>query len=135
MHNFSIPACLKAWVDQVVRTDMTFKLTEEGVEPLVKGKKALIVTSRGGFVAGTDFDFQEPYLRKILGFIGIKLMLHALHKNTLPFINNGSYVNVPEISTAMSISVIGVVLLITTVASLLRTRGRTKTNDGVRGGT
>ena len=71
----------------------------------------------------------------ILGFIGIKLMLHALHKNTLPFINNGSYVNVPEISTAMSISVIGVVLLITTVASLLRTRGRTKTNDGVRGGT
>ncbi len=71
MHNFSIPACLKAWIDQVVRTDMTFKLTEEGVEPLVKGKKALIVTSRGGFVAGTDFDFQEPYLRKILGFIGI----------------------------------------------------------------
>jgi FMN-dependent NADH-azoreductase len=71
MHNFSIPACLKAWIDQVVRTDMTFKLTEEGVEPLVKGKKALIVTSRGGLVAGTDFDFQEPYLRKILGFIGI----------------------------------------------------------------
>jgi len=71
MHNFTVSASLKAWIDQVVRTDMTFKVTEEGVVPLVKGKKALIVTSRGGFVAGTDYDFQEPYLRKILGFIGI----------------------------------------------------------------
>ena len=62
----------------------------------------------------------------ILGFIGVKLILHALHKNALPFINNGNYVDVPEISTLMSISVIGAVLLITTVASLLRTRGRVK---------
>ncbi len=66
----------------------------------------------------------------ILGFIGVKLILHALHKNTLTFINNGSYVDVPEISTAMSISVITVVLLITTVASLLRTRGRAPTDVG-----
>jgi tellurite resistance protein TerC len=64
----------------------------------------------------------------ILGFIGVKLVLHALHKNTLSFINDGNYVDVPEISTAMSISVIGVVLLITTVASLIRTRGRAKTS-------
>jgi FMN-dependent NADH-azoreductase len=71
MHNFTVSASLKAWIDQIVRTDMTFKLTEEGVIPLVKGKKALIITSRGGFVAGTDYDFQEPYLRKILNFIGI----------------------------------------------------------------
>lgn len=71
MHNFTVSAGLKAWIDQVVRTDMTFKVTEEGVVPLVKGKKALVVTSRGGYVAGTDYDFQEPYLRKILGFIGI----------------------------------------------------------------
>ena len=60
----------------------------------------------------------------ILGFIGVKLILHALHKNTLPFINNGNYLDVPEISTGMSISVIVAVLAITTVASLLRTRGR-----------
>lgn len=60
----------------------------------------------------------------ILGFIGIKLVLHALHTNTLSFINNGEHVDVPEISTVMSISVIAVVLLITTVASLIRTRGR-----------
>ncbi len=71
MHNFTVSASLKAWIDQVVRTDMTFRITEAGVEPLLKGKKAIIVTSRGGFVAGTAYDFQEPYLRTILGFIGI----------------------------------------------------------------
>lgn len=62
----------------------------------------------------------------ILGFIGVKLILHALHKNTLPFINNGNYIDVPEISTGVSISVIVAVLAITTVASLLRTRGRVR---------
>lgn len=79
MHNFTVSAGLKAWIDQVVRTDMTFKVTEEGVIPLVHGKKALVITSRGGHVAGTDYDFQEPYLRKILGFIGISdvTFIHA----------------------------------------------------------
>lgn len=71
MHNFNVSASLKAWIDQVVRTDMTFKITEEGPIPLVRGKKVLVVTSRGGYVAGTAYDFQEPYLRTILGFIGI----------------------------------------------------------------
>jgi tellurite resistance protein TerC len=63
-------------------------------------------------------------LAAILAFIGAKLVLHALHENTLPFINGGQHVKVPEITTGMSLSVIGVILLITTVASLLRTRGR-----------
>lgn len=71
MHNFNISASLKAWIDQIVRTDMTFKITETGVVPLLTGKKALVITSRGGFVAGTSYDFQEPYLKTILGFIGI----------------------------------------------------------------
>lgn len=62
----------------------------------------------------------------ILGFIGVKLILHALHKNTLPFINDGNGLDVPEISTGTSISVIVAVLTITTVASLLRTRGRVR---------
>jgi tellurite resistance protein TerC len=63
-------------------------------------------------------------LALILAFIGVKLMLHALHENTLPFINGGKHVAVPEISTGMSLGVIGVVLLVTTVASLIKTRGR-----------
>lgn len=63
-------------------------------------------------------------LSLILAFIGVKLVLHALHENSLPFINGGEHVKVPEISTGMSISVIGVVLLVTTVASLAKTRGQ-----------
>ena len=115
-----------------------YGLTEEPYIVFTANAFALMGLRQLYFLIGGLLDrliYLSVGLAIILGFIGIKLMLHALHKNTLPFINNGSYVNVPEISTAMSISVIGVVLLITTVASLLRTRGRTKTNDGVRGGT
>lgn len=65
-------------------------------------------------------------LSLILAFIGVKLVLHALHENSLPFINGGQHVAVPEISTGMSIGVIGVVLLVTTVASLAKTRSRAK---------
>jgi tellurite resistance protein TerC len=58
----------------------------------------------------------------ILGFIGVKLILHALHENTLPFINGGEHVPVPEVSIAFSLSVIIGVLAITTVASLVKAR-------------
>ena len=115
-----------------------YGLTEEPYIVFTANAFALMGLRQLYFLIGGLLDrliYLSVGLAIILGFIGIKLMLHALHKNTLPFINNGSYVNVPEISTAMSIGVIGVVLLITTVVSLLRTRGRAKTNDGVRGGT
>jgi tellurite resistance protein TerC len=58
----------------------------------------------------------------ILGFIGVKLLLHALHENELPFINGGEPVPVPEIPTLASLGVIVVTLLITTAASLYKTR-------------
>ncbi|MFV8308535.1 TerC family protein [Mycobacteroides chelonae] len=58
----------------------------------------------------------------ILFFIGVKLILHALHENELPFINGGEPVHVPEIPTLASLAVIVVTLLITTVASLYKTR-------------
>ncbi|UUO02430.1 TerC family protein [Mycolicibacterium novocastrense] len=58
----------------------------------------------------------------ILGFIGVKLLLHALHENELPFINGGEHVPVPEIPTLLSLGVIIVTLLITTAASLYKTR-------------
>ncbi|MEU7138550.1 TerC family protein [Nocardia sp. NPDC046473] len=61
-------------------------------------------------------------LSAILAFIGVKLVLHALHENTLPFINGGEHVSVPEISTGVSLGVILGILIIATVASLLRTR-------------
>ena len=58
----------------------------------------------------------------ILFFIGVKLQLHALHENELPFINGGAGVNVPEIPTLLSLAVIVLTLLVTTVASLVKTR-------------
>lgn len=58
----------------------------------------------------------------ILFFIGVKLILHALHENELPFINGGEAVHVPEIPTLASLAVIVVTLLVTTVASLYKTR-------------
>ena len=58
----------------------------------------------------------------ILGWIGVKLVIHALHKNELPFINGGEYVkSVPEISTELSLGVIVSTLTITTIVSLIAT--------------
>jgi len=58
----------------------------------------------------------------ILAFIGVKLVLHALHENELPFLNGGEHIPVPQIPTLASLVVIVVTLTITTVASLYRTR-------------
>jgi len=105
-----------------------YGLTEEPYIVFTANAFALMGLRQLYFLIGGLLDrliYLSVGLSIILGFIGIKLMLHALHKNTLPFINNGNYVDVPEISTGMSIGVIAVVLLITTVASLIRTRGRT----------
>ncbi|MBD9611011.1 NAD(P)H-dependent oxidoreductase [Pseudomonas sp. PDM02] len=80
MHNFSVPSGLKAWIDQIVRLGLTFNHTlDNGVaqyEPLVHGKKALIVTSRGGFGFGPGGELEalnhaDTLLRTALGFIGI----------------------------------------------------------------
>jgi tellurite resistance protein TerC len=63
-------------------------------------------------------------LAAILGFIGVKLILHALHENNVPFINDGEHVKVVEISTTLSLSVIIGVLLITVLASLVSPAGK-----------
>jgi tellurite resistance protein TerC len=63
-------------------------------------------------------------LAAILAFIGVKLVLHALHENTLPFINGGEHVPVFEISTGLSLTVIVGILIVTVVASLLSPKGR-----------
>ena len=58
----------------------------------------------------------------ILFFIGVKLLLHALHENEAPFINSGQPVHVPQIPTLLSLAVIVVTLVITTAASLVKAR-------------
>ncbi len=66
-------------------------------------------------------------LATILAFIGVKLILHAMHENNVPFINNGEHIEVAEISTGLSLAVILSVLVVTVVASLLSPRGRAVT--------
>jgi tellurite resistance protein TerC len=65
-------------------------------------------------------------LAVILGFIGVKLILHALHENTLPFINDGKHVNVVEVSTVVSLGVILGVLVVTILASIFSPKGKAK---------
>ena len=74
MYNFSVPTSLRAWFDFVLRAGETFRYTEAGPEGLLKGKKVIVLTSRGGLYSegpGAAADFQEPYLRHLFGFIGI----------------------------------------------------------------
>lgn len=74
MYNFSVPTSLRSWFDFVLRAGETFRYTEAGPEGLLPGKKVIILTSRGGLYSegpGAAADFQEPYLRFLLGFIGI----------------------------------------------------------------
>ena len=75
MYNFSVPSTLKAWLDHVARAGRTFKYTANGPEGQLKGKRVIVVVSRGGFYTGDSpfkgMDFQEPYLRAVLGFLGI----------------------------------------------------------------
>jgi len=66
-------------------------------------------------------------LAAILGFIGVKLILHALHENRLPFINNGQPVEVVEISTGLSLTVILGVLVVTVIASVVSRKGKAQT--------
>jgi tellurite resistance protein TerC len=66
-------------------------------------------------------------LAAILGFIGVKLILHALHENNVPFINDGEPVSLLEISTQLSLVVIIAVLVVTVVASLLSPMGKART--------
>ena len=74
MYNFSLPSQLKAWIDRVAVAGKTFRYTAEGPEGLAKGKKVIIVSTRGGhYSAGpaAAMDHQESYLKVVLGFFGI----------------------------------------------------------------
>ena len=74
MWNFGIPSVLKAWIDLVVRPGRTFQYGNAGVLGLAQGKRAILLPASGGvFSEGPwrPFDFVEPYLRHVLGFIGI----------------------------------------------------------------
>lgn len=74
MYNFGIASTLKTWFDYVLRAGVTFRYGEAGPEGLLKGKRAIVIESRGGLYSegpAQVMDAQEPHLRTLLGFIGI----------------------------------------------------------------
>jgi FMN-dependent NADH-azoreductase len=75
MYNFTISTLLKAWLDHIARAGRTFRYTASGPEGLLRDKTVFVTTARGGFYgAGSPaaaLDFQEPYLRAMLGFLGL----------------------------------------------------------------
>ena len=75
LYNFSVPSVFKAYIDQIVRVGRTFAVDSSGFTGLVKGKKLVVVTAQGGSYRPETptgaYNFHEPYLRAIFGFIGI----------------------------------------------------------------
>ena len=71
MINFAVPVQLKNWIDAVARAGATFRYTASGPEGLVKGKKVYVVVAAGGMHRGQSTDGITPYLRTVLGFLGM----------------------------------------------------------------
>ena len=74
MYNFGIASTLKAWFDHLLRAGVTFRYTAEGPEGLVKGKRAVVIETRGGLYSegpAAAMDSQEAHIRTMLGFMGI----------------------------------------------------------------
>ncbi|MET0291354.1 MAG: NAD(P)H-dependent oxidoreductase, partial [Steroidobacteraceae bacterium] len=74
MYNFSIPSTLRTWFDHVLRPGTTFSYSAAGPTGLIDDKPVIVIESRGGIYSegpGVAADFQEPYLRQLLGFIGL----------------------------------------------------------------
>jgi FMN-dependent NADH-azoreductase len=75
MHNFGVPSVLKLWIDQIARVNKTFSYATGTPVGLLTGKKATILIASGGiYDAGTamaSYNFVEPYLRTVLGFLGV----------------------------------------------------------------
>jgi FMN-dependent NADH-azoreductase len=71
MFNFGVTAQLKNWIDAIARVRVTFQYTANGPEGLLKGKKVYIVATRGGIHRDLPSDTQVPYLRQVLGFLGM----------------------------------------------------------------
>jgi FMN-dependent NADH-azoreductase len=73
MINFSVPSTLKSWVDHISRSGRTFAYGATGPKGLVHGKQVILVQAKGGVYSGAmqPFDFVTPYLKHMLGFLGM----------------------------------------------------------------
>ena len=71
MYNFGVPAALKNWIDAIARAGVTFKYTDKGPVGLLQGKQVYVTLARGGLYRDTPADTQVPYLKTVLGFLGM----------------------------------------------------------------
>ena len=75
MHNFGVPSVLKLWIDQIARVGKTFAYADGAPKGLLKGKKATFLIATGGIYDAqtqmASFNFVEPYLRSVFGFLGV----------------------------------------------------------------
>ncbi len=75
MHNFSVPSVLKLWIDQIARVEKTFSYADGKPKGLIIGKKATFIIATGGIYDArtqmASFNFVEPYLRSLFGFLGL----------------------------------------------------------------
>jgi len=71
MYNFGVSVQLKSFIDSIARAGVTFRYTEAGPEGLIKGKRVYVACARGGVYRDTPADSQTPYLRQVLGFLGM----------------------------------------------------------------
>jgi FMN-dependent NADH-azoreductase len=75
MHNFGVPAVLKLWIDQIARVGRTFSYANGTPKGLLTGKKATFIVATGGIYDSqtqmASFNFVEPYLRSVFGFLGV----------------------------------------------------------------
>ncbi len=82
VYNFNVTSTLKAWFDHVARAGRTFRYTESGAEGLLRGKTAYVFVTSGGQYKGGELDFPTPYIRHMLGFVGIT-DVHFVHAEGL----------------------------------------------------
>ena len=75
MHNFGVPSALKLWIDQIARVGKTFTYADGTPKGLITGKKATFIIATGGIYDAqtqmASFNFVEPYLRSVFGFLGV----------------------------------------------------------------
>lgn len=71
MFNFGVTAQLKNWIDAIAKVRVTFQYTANGPQGLLTGKKVYVVATRGGIHRDLPSDTQVPYLRQVLGFLGM----------------------------------------------------------------
>ncbi len=71
MYNFGNSVQLKTWIDAIARAGVTFRYTASGPEGLIKGKTVYVALARGGIYRDTPNDSQVPYLKSVLGFLGM----------------------------------------------------------------